>query len=137
MSVRTRFGIGLLGLSAAALQVLVGAIATMGLAAPGVGPEADWVPTALISAGFTLVPVGFGLCLVGATWSLRLAALCAVVTVGLGIAAAFLLAGADGGPIGIAMVLPGLVLGATIAHIYRHRTEGQASRGRHWASRPR
>jgi hypothetical protein len=113
MTHERRIGIGLLGLAMVAWQFYWGAMTTIGLAAPGVGPEAAWVPQALMFESFTLVPLGFALCVWGSIWGLRVAVACAVLSAALAIVASALLAGAGGWELAPFLMVPAFALSVT------------------------
>lgn len=58
-------------------QSFFGAFSSLQLGAPGVGDRASWVPNVLVAETYTILPIGFILCLWGARWGRLLAAACA------------------------------------------------------------
>ncbi len=74
-------------LLAAAWQFFFGAFSSLQLGAPGVGDRASWVPNLLVTEAYTLLPVGFLLCLWGAPIARVLAAVAGVASLGLAVVA--------------------------------------------------
>jgi len=68
-------------------QFLFGALSSLQLGAPGVGDRALWVPNVLVAETFTVLPIGFVLCLWGAPLARLLAAVCAAASIVLALAA--------------------------------------------------
>lgn len=79
----TRWNVIVLFVVAEIWQIFFGAGTSLALGNPRVGEGASWVPNVLVYEGFTLLPVGFILCLWGVPLARRLAALCAAVSLGL------------------------------------------------------
>ena len=72
---------------AAAYQGFAGAMSSLQLGAPGVGDRALWVPNVLVAETYTILAIGFILCLWGRPVGLMLAAVCAVASLVLALAA--------------------------------------------------
>jgi hypothetical protein len=121
----TRFGVRVSLVVAFVLtdlfQVVFGALPTLGPGsapgAGGVGDQAAWVPTVLVDEAFTLLPLGFILCLWGSSWGRRLALVCAAASIALALAASVAMAGGGsvvapfGTPVGLALLaIPGVTL---------------------------
>jgi hypothetical protein len=64
-------------------QLFFGAGTSLALANPRVGEGAAWVPNLLVGETYTILPLGFILCLWGAPWGRRLAAVCAAASIAL------------------------------------------------------
>ncbi|MDQ6795316.1 MAG: hypothetical protein M3067_10965 [Chloroflexota bacterium] len=62
-------------------QLLFGAGTSLALANPRVSRAADWVPNVLVGETYTILPIGFILCLWGALWGRRLSAVCAAASI--------------------------------------------------------
>lgn len=62
-------------------QLVFGAGTSLALANPRVGQGAAWVPNVLVGETYTILPLGFILCLWGAPWGRRLAAVCAAASI--------------------------------------------------------
>jgi hypothetical protein len=67
------------GIAAEAYQVFFGAFTSLQLGAPGIGDRASWAPNVLVAEAFTILPLGFLLCLWGAPIGRTIATVCAVV----------------------------------------------------------
>lgn len=67
-------------------QLFFGAFSSLQLGAPGVGDRASWVPNVLVAETYTILPIGFLLCLWGAPLGRLLAVVCAVASLVLGVA---------------------------------------------------
>jgi hypothetical protein len=76
-------------------QVVFGAFTSLQLGAPGVGDRASWVPGALVAETYTVLPVGFLLCLWGVPWARWLAALCAGASLALAVVAVITLSSVE------------------------------------------
>ncbi len=68
-------------------QLVFGAGTSLALANPRVGEGAAWVPNLLVGETYTILPLGFILCLWGAPWGRRLAAACATASIVLAVPA--------------------------------------------------
>ena len=68
-------------------QLVFGAGTSLALANPRVGEGAAWVPNLLVGETYTILPLGFVLCLWGAPWGRRLAAACAAASLVLAVPA--------------------------------------------------
>lgn len=93
-------------------QLFFGAFSSLQLGAPGVGDYGSWVPNVLVAETFTLLPLGFVLCLWGAPLGRLLAAVCAAASLVLAVVAVVALSSAEssfiyGFPL---LVPPGLAL---------------------------
>jgi hypothetical protein len=110
-------------------QFLFAALSSLQLSAPGVGNRALWVPNVLVGETFTILPLGFILCLWGAPLGRAVAALCAASSIVLALVATVTLAAA---PLDVPQSLfyfallaaPGLVLIVCVS-----RMRGAPSRG--------
>jgi hypothetical protein len=67
------------GIAAEAYQVFFGAMTSLQLGAPGIGDRASWAPNVLVAEAFSILPLGFLLCLWGAPIGRTIATVCAVV----------------------------------------------------------
>lgn len=76
----TRWTVVVLFVVAELWQLVFGAGTSLALANPRVGEGAAWVPNLLVGETYTVLPLGFILCLWGAPWGRRLAAVCAVAS---------------------------------------------------------
>ena len=115
-----RIGLAIAFVVADFYQLFFWAWSSVALAAPGVG-DVSWVPKVLAGEAFTILPIGYILCLWGSAWGLRPAAVCAGTSIVLALAASIALAGGGssvtplGFPLGFAVLaLPGLVLAVGI-----------------------
>lgn len=68
-------------------QLFFGAFSSLQLGAPGVGDRASWVPNVLVAETYTILPIGFILCLWGARLGRLLAAACAAASLVLAVVA--------------------------------------------------
>lgn len=68
-------------------QLFFGAFTSVQMAAPGVGDRASWVTGVLVAETYTLLPLGFLLCLWGAPVGRLLAAVCAAASLILAVVA--------------------------------------------------
>jgi hypothetical protein len=100
----------------------------------GVGDRAAWVPTVLGDEMFTLLPVGFILCLWGSTWGRRLALVCAAASIALALAASVAMAGGGsvgtpfGTPLGFGLLaIPGVTLIVFVRLMQRASARSQNS----------
>ncbi len=102
---------------AVAYQGFAGAMSSLQLGAAGVGDRALWVPNVLIAETYTILTIGFILCLWGRPLGLRFAAICAVASLVVAVAAIVTLH-PTGAPLDVAgsavafalLSLPGLAL---------------------------
>jgi hypothetical protein len=112
-------------------QFVVGAGSSLQLGAPGVGDRASWVPNVLVGETYTLLPLGFVLCLLGTSGTRILAAGCGLASLIVGLAAAITLTPTGRVDIsGIAVwfvlfAVPGLAL-IVSASRYRGRTPAES-----------
>ena len=110
-------------------QFVIGAGSSLQLGAPGVGDRASWVPNVLVGETYTLLPVGFVLCLLGRSATRMLGAACGLASLIIGLVAAITLSPAsqvDVSGIAVWFVLfapPGLAL-IVGARRYRGRARG-------------
>lgn len=96
-------------------QFVFGAFSSLELGAPGVGDRALWVPNVLVGETYTILPIGFILCLWGAPFGRILAAGFASVSIVLALAATVTL---SAGPVDVSgsllyfalLVAPGVAL---------------------------
>ena len=68
-------------------QIFFEVVSSLSLGAPGVGDRALWVPNVLVGETYTILPLGFILCLWGAPLGRLLAAVCAAASLILALAA--------------------------------------------------
>jgi hypothetical protein len=68
-------------------QLFFGALSSLQLGAPGVGDRASWASNVLVGETYTVLPIGFILCLWGAPLGRLLAAACAAASLVLALAA--------------------------------------------------
>ena len=83
----SRLGVVVVFLAAEVWQLFFGAFTSLQLGAPGVGDRASWVPNVLVAETYTILPIGFALCVWGKPVGLVAAALCAVASLVLALAA--------------------------------------------------
>jgi hypothetical protein len=83
----TRRTVVVVFIAAEVWQFFFGAFSSLQLGAPGVGDRASWVPNVLVGETYTILPIGFILCLWGSSAGRILAAVCALASLVLGIAA--------------------------------------------------
>jgi len=69
-------------LAAEVYQVFFGVFTSLQLGAPGIGARASWAPNVLVAEAFTILPIGFVLCLWGTQSGRALAGLGAAIMVG-------------------------------------------------------
>jgi hypothetical protein len=86
-------------------QFVAGAISSLQLGAPGVGDRASWIPNVLVGETYTILPIGFLLCLWGRPVALVLAGVCAAASLALALAATITLH-----PTGVPLDVPGSVV---------------------------
>lgn len=93
-------------------QFFFGAFTSLQLAAPGVGDDASWVPNMLVAETYTILPIGFILCLWGVPLGRLLAAVCAAASLVLAVAAVVTLSTAENSFHGFFLLLapPGVAL---------------------------
>lgn len=108
-------------------QLFFGAVSSLQLGAPGVGDRASWVPNVLVAETYTILPIGFILCLWGAWMGRLLAAACAAASLGLAVAAVVTLSGPGSSFIYYFALLapPGLAL---LVCVFRTRRPGDPIR---------
>jgi hypothetical protein len=108
-------------------QLFFAAFSSLQLGAPGVGDRASWVPNVLVAETYTVLPIGFILCLWGAPLGRLLAAVCASVSLVLAVAAVVALSSAESSFIyGLPLLAPpGLAL---LACAYRMNRSRDATR---------
>ena len=83
----TRSALFVVFVVAEAWQFVFGAGTSLALGNPAVGEQASWAPNVLVDEAFTVLPIGFLLCLWGAPWGRRLAPVCAAASLVLAFAA--------------------------------------------------
>ncbi len=108
-------------------QLSFGAFSSLQLGAPGVGDRASWVPNVLVAETYTILPIGFILCLWGVPLGRLLAAVCAAASLVLAVAAVVTLSAAESSFIFYFALLapPGLAL---LVCVLRMRRAGDATR---------
>lgn len=126
---RARGAVILSGIVAAFDLAFFGAFTSLSLAAPGVGPEAEWIPRALIAEAVTIIPLGFLLCVQGSDRALLIAGVIGVGSLLLSMVAASLIdyEGASFLQQFVWIAVPGLVLLAWVVGLHRMPT-GAAGR---------
>jgi multisubunit Na+/H+ antiporter MnhF subunit len=77
----TRWAVFVTFVAAEFWQLVFGTGTSLALANPRVIRAADWVPNVLVGETYTILPIGFILCLWGALWGRRLAAVGAVASI--------------------------------------------------------
>jgi hypothetical protein len=85
---RPRGQVAVIWIAAEAYQLFFGAFTSLQLGAPGIGDRASWAPNLLVAEAFSLLPLGFLLCLWGAPRGRALAAVCGVAMLVVALAAA-------------------------------------------------
>jgi hypothetical protein len=108
-------------------QLFFGALSSLQLGAPGVGDRASWVPNVLVAETYTILPLGFLLCLWGAPAGRVLAGVCAAASLVLAVAAVITLSAPESSFIFFFALLapPGLAL---LLCILRMRRPGEPTR---------
>lgn len=104
-------------------QLFFGAFTSLQLGAPGVGDRASWVPGILVAETYTILPIGFLLCLWGAPLGRLLAAFCAAASLVLALAAVLTLSapGSSFVPYFALLAPPGLALMVCLLRTRRSR----------------
>lgn len=102
-------------------QLFFGALSSLQLGAPGVGDRASWVPNALVAETYTILPLGFLLCLWGASAGRVLAGVCAAASLVLAVAAVITLSAPESSFIFFFALLapPGLALLVCVVRMRR------------------
>jgi len=85
---KPRLTIVLAWIVAEAYQFFFGAFTSLQLGAPGIGQRASWAPNLLVAEAFTVLPVGFLLCLWGTQLGRTLAAVGAAAMIVVALVAA-------------------------------------------------
>ena len=108
-------------------QLFFGAFSSLQLGAPRGGDRASWVPNVLVGETYTVLPIGFILCLWGAPLGRLLALVCAAVSLVLAVAAVITLSSAQSSFVeGLPLLAPpGLTL---LVCVYRMRGSGDETR---------
>jgi hypothetical protein len=106
-------------------QLFAAGFSSLQMGAPGVGDRASWVPGFLVVQTYSLLPVGFILCLWGSPVGRILAAACGVASLAMAVVAVVLLSSpASSFAYGLVLLAPpGMAL---IMCAWRHRPETTA-----------
>ena len=72
-------------------QLFAGGFSSLQLGAPGVGDRASWVPAFLVAETYSLLPIGFILCLWGSPIGRILAAACGMASLAMAVVAVVVL----------------------------------------------
>jgi hypothetical protein len=108
-------------------QIFAGGFSSLQLGAPGVGDRASWVPGSLIAETYSLLPIGFVLCLWGTPIGRTLAAACGAASLAMAVVAVVVLSSpASSFVYGLALLAPPGI--ALIVCAWRLRVATAASR---------